>query len=562
MEIILTDEHLNGGSPDVNDVDRAVEIEQLAALEPIDYEVARTDAAKRLNVRANILDREVAKKRRKLGLDKSDDDAGQGRAVTIQDVLPWADPIEGDRVATGLAEALKRYVVLSDTSADAVALWVLHTWLFDKFTIAPRLAITSPTKGCGKTTVLRFLNQVVRRPKRAGSISPPALFRAVEQFSPTIILDETEKYVEHGSDLHALLNEGHCKGGTVLRVLGDKQELREFSVFAAVAFAANGKLPDDLEQRSIVIEMQRRRADENVAELREDRCEPLQNLARMCARWADDVADLIRDHDPDMGGLINRIADNWRPLFAIADLIGDDWPDRAREAAASLMPKETESIGPMLLEDIKAVFVAKSADRLSSEEICEALAAMEGRPWAEYGRALKQISKNQLAKSLKHFRIVPDTIRIGGRTAKGYYRRQFQEAWDRYLTPTYTHDPSKPTSETEQRNNADGMGTSSTFQGVTAESCYVSKRNRKIGVTFEKCEKPPSNGHCYGVTDESPKKADVERCDHCGQPGDVYPIAYGDTEAVLHPACRDAWIVAQDDLTIPPYLDRRGEVAA
>jgi hypothetical protein len=110
-----------------------------------------------------------------------------------------------------LAAGIKRYVVLSDTAADAIALWVLHTWLVNNFGISPRLGINSPTKGCGKTTVLRFLAHVVRRSKRAVSISPSALFRAVEQFQPTILLDETEKYIEHGSDLHALLNEGHCK---------------------------------------------------------------------------------------------------------------------------------------------------------------------------------------------------------------------------------------------------------------------------------------------------------------------------------------------------------------
>ncbi len=190
-------------------------------------------------------------------------------------------------------------------AADTIALWVLHTWMVNKFTISPRLAITSPTKVCGKTTVLRFLNQVVRRPKRAGSISPPAMFRVAETFQPTILLDETEKYIEHGSDLHALLNEGHAKGGTVLRVLGDKLELREFSIFGAVAFARNGSLPDDLEQRSIVIEMQRRRSDEPLSELREDRCESLKNTARMCARWADDCD--LGDYDPEMGELINRV---------------------------------------------------------------------------------------------------------------------------------------------------------------------------------------------------------------------------------------------------------------
>jgi len=241
---------VNNTESDCNtEIDRATEIEQLAALEPIDYEVARNSAADRLGIRARVLDAEVKKKRRELGLDKAEGDSGQGRAVTIQDVLPWPEPVDGDRIATLLAATLKRYVVLSDTSADAIALWILHTWLVDKFIISPRLAITSPTKGCGKTTVLRFINQLAYRAKRVGSISPPALFRAVEQFQPTLVLDETEKYLEHGSDLHGLLNEGHCRGATVCRVLGDNHELREFGVFSPVAYAANGKLPDDLEQR-------------------------------------------------------------------------------------------------------------------------------------------------------------------------------------------------------------------------------------------------------------------------------------------------------------------------
>ena len=68
--------------------------------------------------------------------------------------------------------------------------------------------------------------------------------------------------------------------------------------------------------------------DEPSAELRDDRCESLRQIARMCARWIDDNAGLLADADPDMGDLINRDADKWRPLFAIADLIGPDWPDR------------------------------------------------------------------------------------------------------------------------------------------------------------------------------------------------------------------------------------------
>jgi hypothetical protein len=330
-------------------------IGELAALNPLAYARRKKDAAKALGITTAELNKIVEAKRRAI---KPDPDDGQGRTIKITDPLPYHEPISGDRLATTLAAAIKVYAVLSDEAADAIALWILHTWTVDAFTISPRLAFTSPTKGCGKTTLLRLLTHVVHRPKRSGSISPAALFRMVEKYQPTILLDETEKYIENGSDLHALLNEGHCKGGTVTRVIGDALELREFSVFGAVAFARNGKMPDDLEQRSINIEMQRRRADEPLSPLRDDRAEPLRQIASMCARWAGDQAHLLPDQDPDMN-MINRNADNWRPLFAIGDLCGEDWPDRVRQAAAVLAPRESDSIGPLVLADIRMLFDEK-----------------------------------------------------------------------------------------------------------------------------------------------------------------------------------------------------------
>src|SRR5262245_50452068 len=94
----------------------------------------------------------------------------KGGAVTIDDVTPWAEPVDGDHLATTLANILQTYAVLPAAAAHVIALWILHAWLVKHFVMSPRLAITSPTKGCGKTTVLRLLNKLTRRPKRAGSI--------------------------------------------------------------------------------------------------------------------------------------------------------------------------------------------------------------------------------------------------------------------------------------------------------------------------------------------------------------------------------------------------------
>ena len=96
-------------------IDRVVEIERLAALEPIDYEAARTDAAKLLGFRVRVLDEVVANKRRALGLDNGEIDDGQGQAVKIPDVPRWHEPVDGDQIATMLAAAVKTYAVVPDS---------------------------------------------------------------------------------------------------------------------------------------------------------------------------------------------------------------------------------------------------------------------------------------------------------------------------------------------------------------------------------------------------------------------------------------------------------------
>jgi putative DNA primase/helicase len=517
-------------------IDRAVEIERLAALDTAQYEVARTDAAGKLGFRASVLDKLRDEKRRELLLDNTKDDVGQGRRLEFPEVLPWSDPIEGDRVASALSATFKRYVRMSDSQADVCALMVLLSWTIEKFSIAPRLCVTSPTKGCGKSTLLELFGRLAYRPLMSGSVTPAALFRAIELYHPTFMLDENEKFLEPGSDFHAILNQGHRRGQYVIRTQGDDHELRMFDTFCLVAFARNGRPPDDLEQRSIVIELERRLPGEQLDVLKDS--ENLDNLRRMCLRWADDYADDLAGTDPDMGGLINRVADNWRPLFTLADLIESDWPNRIRDASAALLPKrDGDSNDTILLADIRTIFNEAGADRLSSEQICEALVAIEGHPWAEYGKSGKPITKNKLAHRLDRFKIVPNTISIGGKTAKGYHRHQFEEGWKRYLSST----PQDPPNETSQRNNADEMGTSCTSQNVTEKSV----------LRFESSEKPPSNGHCYVVTFQNPPlgagEGISEVCGHCGKPGDLREIAYGEFSSRLHRDCEVAWMADCDE---------------
>jgi putative DNA primase/helicase len=425
---VASDGHRNGIElhPDADG-----EISRLAKLGRLDYERERKDAAKRLDVRAPALDRIVAAKR-----DQFDDGSKQGRALSLPKPEPWPDPVNGAELMDALAASIRRHVVMPDPAADTAALWVLHTYLLDCSGISPRLAITSPEKGCGKTTLLDVLSRLIMRPLPTANATASAIFRVVEMQQPTLLIDEADTFLSENEELRGILNSGHRQGGSVIRTVGEDFEPRAFSTYSACAIALIGKLPATLTDRSVPIDLRRRRPDEAVEAFRFDRTGALDQLAREAARWAIDHADHVRGADPDMpAGVFNRAADNWRPLLAIADAAGGDWPARARLAVqytGASAAGDEQSARVLLLSDIRAVFAERRLDRLPSAELVEALIAIEGRPWAEW-KAGKPITANGLARLLAPFAIKPGTIRTGGATPKGYQLAQFEDAFARYL---------------------------------------------------------------------------------------------------------------------------------
>jgi len=411
------------------------EIARLAKLDPVQFERERKKVARQLGFRPNVLDWAVKAARGETG----EDEGGQGRPLSLDEPTPCDDPVDGCELLDALVAGLHRYVVLGKNEARAIALWILHTYLFSIFTCTPRLAITSPEKRCGKTTLMDVLTCLLSRVLSVAGISAPAIFRTVELARPTLLIDEADTFLPQNEELRGVLNSGHRKGGSVVRLVGDEHEPRRFSTHAPVAIAMIGKLPGTLADRSIPICLRRRRPDEPVQSFRADRTDDLDRLASMSARWAIDIEAAIRDIDPDMAGLFNRDADNWRPLLAIADAAGGPWPTWAREAARTLVADaaaDDESTGAMLLADTRTAFETKAIDRISSEELVEYLHGLEGRPWPEFGKSRKPISKTQLAKLLRHFKISPGTIRLeDGTTPKGYYRKDFEDAFRRYIPP-------------------------------------------------------------------------------------------------------------------------------
>lgn len=404
-------------------------------------EVSRHRAIKKLTERFASIDPEEVNARLLEAANPPVNQQNHGSLAVLETPEPWPDPVDGALLLDELAQVIRRFVVLPTHAAEICALWILHTFVFACFEYTPRLLIHSPEKRCGKSRLLRLLAALTNRALACEGISPAALFRSIDKFAPTLLLDEADTYLRGRSvneDLRGVINAGHQRGGTILRCVGDDQEPTPFNCFAPVAIAMIGKPPGTIEDRSIPVSMRRRLPGETVERHAAGKSVRARfiDVVRRCVRWSTDNQSALSSAEPALPQEIDdRAADCWFALLAIADRCGGQWPKNARVMAIDVMAgrDDASGLGVQLLRDLRDVFDRNSADRMSSAGILGELVAMEDRPWPEYQRG-QPMTARQLAKVLEPFGITPKTIRLpNDTTPKGYLRVDLADAWERYL---------------------------------------------------------------------------------------------------------------------------------
>src|SRR5262245_58845895 len=409
----------------------------LAGADPLVRELVRAEAVARLTTlgvrtAARIVDAALNVR------PGHSDGAGSGRRLDFAEPEPWPEAVNGAALLDDLAQTYRRFVSLPNGGAEALALWIIFTYALDAFDMAPILALCSPLKRCGKTTTEDLTAALVQRPLTAANITVAALYRTVEQFAPTLIVDEADTFLLRNLALRGIINSGRTRATAfVVRTVG--HEPRLFSTWGARMIALIGRLPPTLEDRAIVLPMRRRAPGETVERIRRDgllrRLDPLR---RRAARWVADHLAALQAADPAVPDTLHdRQADNWRSLLAIAEAAGGGWGDRARGAARTLAGAggEANPAAPVqLLADLQDLFAASTADKLATAAIIRHLIRLEERPWTEYAEG-RPLTPRHLAQLLEGVRIKAKQIRQGAATRKGYLRSDFTDAFRRYLPP-------------------------------------------------------------------------------------------------------------------------------
>jgi putative DNA primase/helicase len=353
----------------------------------------------------------------------------------FQPVTPWHTPVDGAAVLDALAATISDHIATGIADARTIALWIMFAHCHDAWQHSPILSVQSPEKRCGKSTLLSIIVELVPKPLSASNVTTPVLFRSIDAFGPTLVLDETETYIRDNEEMRGVLNSGFTRSmAETLRLTGETHAPTSFSTWCPKVMALIGRLPDTLQDRSITILLRRKLKTDAVKRFRLSDHREMHMLRAQSARWANDHAEVLKSSDPDMpDGLNDRAEDAWRPLFAIADAAGEHWPETARALPFALTsadgPTDVDAnTGAILLAHVRSVFEAGDARSMPPTDLVTALNANDEWPWGEW-RNGQSLTARGLHNILGRYGISPHRTS----TERLYRRCDFEDSWNRYL---------------------------------------------------------------------------------------------------------------------------------
>jgi hypothetical protein len=368
-------------------------------------------------------------------------------------VLKLPPRYDSSAIVEELEGFFSRFLALNDGLAIVLALWSLATHLFEEFDAYPYLAITSPTKRCGKTRVSELISFVCFQPLQTVNISSAALYRTLKEGARTLLIDEAESLGRPRDDktsaLREILNSGYRKGAVVVRCKRSKNdaeddnngdfEPEQYPTYCPKVLVAIGRFQDTLADRCIEIRMERRQFGVKLERFRFARVQSeMFSLQREAGLWAQQYRKKVSEYyqGNDLPSLQDRDAELWLPLFSVCAIAA---PHRLSELelhsvllSCAKSAEEPADFSLQLLKDCRDIFNERREDKLPTSTILDALNTAGDKPWARWfdGQGL---NPHGLSRLLRNFQIQPQNIRDGGRVIKGYLRQSFQECWERYL---------------------------------------------------------------------------------------------------------------------------------
>jgi phosphoglycolate phosphatase-like HAD superfamily hydrolase len=353
---------------------------------------------------------------------------------TIDELEPWPNPVDGGLLLEQIQARIRRHIVISECGAIATSFWILQAWLHADVAIhSPILAPFSAEPDSGKSTLLHVTSFMC--PRSIIEVRPTvSIYQTINESKPTWFVEEADNLFEDRA-LQEIVNASWIRGSAkVYRIVRGVRT--PFDVFCpkAIGLLGRSKVPPSTASRCIFIEMLPKLPTETVDRFEHADDQEFQDIRRKAMRWAADNAAALKSAEPwSPSEFANRVASNWRLMFAISDAISSEWSGKLRAAAVRLTPISDENMSwpKRLLTEFRAAFERVEGRDIASEEMAKWLTEDELGAWSDYkGHAITQREIAHLLRTygIHHTKIGPTTSRRWG-----YRARDFEELFARIL---------------------------------------------------------------------------------------------------------------------------------
>lgn len=244
---------------------------------------------------------------------------------SFEKVSPQSDIIEE------VASHIKKCVYLkNEEEYFVIALLIILSYCVDLFNRVPYLSLQG-LKGTGKTTLMTVMKSFVYRPVFFSDASMAALFRIINELSPTLFIDEVENLKKRSgsnNQIFEVLNSGYQKDGVVARV-DPKKRVVKFKTYGFKILAGINSLFGPLLDRCILINLEQPPQDFVPEPLPTDAATISNNILFSLMQSSADIKKLIVDpKELKINAKIRlREFDKWFPILVLAKVFSSKKKD-------------------------------------------------------------------------------------------------------------------------------------------------------------------------------------------------------------------------------------------
>ncbi len=393
----------------------------------------------------------------------------RARTVPSQAMSRW-HPMDVRKYVRSMSEGLRPAVMLprlfddirasfadyvyfeSPVLYDFMSVYVISTYFYQLFQAFPLLVFLGP-KQSGKSLNLQILEHLAFNAMLITDPTPAVIYRAIEELSPTLLLDEIESLAsrkEYAGSFMSILRASY-KRIDVPRMEEKKEggfKLKLFHAFGPKVISTIQGVEDVLANRSIIINLIRRRSEDTPfykntdPAMEEEKWRELRNQLYLLilTRWKELDALIIPTMRELEHTVTNRELELWTPILSIANWIDRQREDRNRSLFTRLLDMIQEKIKErkliekeanqtvLVLQALRALMKDEGEPKwISNYEIKEQLEKFYSEPqgWMNetwIGKLMTQIgvtkSSRRIFKSefigekrLAHYRIDPEWLK-------------------------------------------------------------------------------------------------------------------------------------------------------